>query len=77
MDEEFVGIKELNKKHCSDYKNKLSIPLPSLHNTEEELLCIKELLFSWITKQLVPKNKSTRYVCDCILYVSVIPYYLV
>ena len=42
MDEQFVGIKELNEKYCNYYKNKSSsIPLPSLHNTE--LLCFKEL----------------------------------
>ena len=67
---ETINIKDLNNKFCKYYKNKeSSIPLPSLHNTEEELQCIKQLLYSWLSNKLLKKNKKDRYVCYYVIYI--------
>ena len=42
---ELVDMAELNKTYCRYYKNKSSgIQIPQLHNTEQELVCIKQTL---------------------------------
>ena len=73
---EEINIKDLNDKFLKYYKNKeSSIALPSLHNTEEELNCIKQLLYSWLLNKL-SKNKKDRYVCFCIIYIYIFRLYI-
>ena len=65
---QLVDIAELNRTYSRYYKNKSSgIQIPQLHNREQELECIKKTSLQWLLKDLAPKNRTKRFVCDCIL----------